>query len=121
VAQRSVLVVEDNDDLRRIFRDSLRLAGFFVREAPDGPAALRTIEEFPPDLIVLDIGLPTLDGVSVREEIAASTAMRRMPLVPVVIVTGLNVEGTLFQDDCVLRKPVSPERLVAVVRDCLRV
>ena len=115
--QRSVLVVEDDDDLRRIFRDSLRYAGFNVREASDGPAALRMIEDTPPDLIVLDIGLPTLDGVSVRAEIAASAATKRLP---VVIVTGLNVEGTLFKTDCVLRKPVTPDQLIAAVRDCLR-
>lgn len=113
----SILVVEDDDDLRRIFRDSLKLAGFDVREAADGPAALHMIEDIAPDLIVLDIGLPTLDGVSVREEIASVAATRRTP---VVIVTGLNIEGTLFRTDCVLRKPVTPDQLVTVVRKCLR-
>jgi DNA-binding response OmpR family regulator len=114
---QSILVVEDDEDLRRVFRDSLRFAGFEVREAADGPAALRMIESSCPNLVVLDLGLPTLDGVSVREEIAAMAATRHLPI---VIVTGLNVEGTLFKADRVLRKPVSPDQLVAIVRDCLR-
>ncbi len=114
--RQTVLVVEDDPDLRNLFRDALKFGGFNVREASDGLPALQMIEDTPPDLVVLDIGLPSLDGVSVREEIAARAATRRLP---VVIVTGLNVEGTLFKADCVLRKPVTPEELIAAVRHCL--
>ena len=116
VARKTVLVVDDDRDLRRMFATSLKFAGFDVREASDGTDALNAIDDDAPDVLVLDIGLPTLDGVSVREELAARAATRNLP---VVVVSGINIDGSLFRKDCVLRKPVTPEQLVAAVRKCL--
>lgn len=114
--RQTILVVEDHLDLSRIFRDSLLVAGFDAQEANDGPAALRMIEASPPDLVVLDVGLPTLDGASVRKEIAAHAETQH---IPVVIVTGTAVSPDLFPGDLVLRKPVGPGELVAAVRSRL--
>ena len=114
--RKSVLVVEDDDDLREIFRDSLKFSGFDVQEAGDGPDALRLIEIAPPDLVVLDIGLPTLDGISVREELAANERTRN---IPVVVVTGLSIDSHRLEGTCMLRKPVPPDDLVATVRASL--
>lgn len=111
-----ILVVEDDDDLRHIFRESLRYAGFDVQEASDGPAALLILEDSTPDAVVLDMGLPTLDGMSVRDEMAATARTRH---IPVVIVTGATVDATRVGTARVLRKPVTPEELVAAVRMCL--
>ena len=114
-AQR-ILLVEDDIALRRLYRTALLLEGFAVAEAGDGVSALRLIEHQTPDLIVLDIGLPTLSGVSVQQELAAHAETCS---VPVVIVTGApGSDHSLAR--CVLRKPVEPERLVAEVRACLR-
>ena len=110
-----MLVVEDDDDLRRIFRDSLRFAGYDVTEAGDGTDALRMIESSPPDLIVLDIKLPTLDGIAVRDEIAAHANTRH---ILVVMVTGEDIPVQHLKAARVLRKPIAPETLVAVVRNC---
>ena len=115
--QKTVLIVEDDFDLRHIFADTLSLAGFRVLEAVDGVAALQIIENNPPHLVILDLTLPMLDGLSVRAEMASHGNTRD---IPVVVVTGRS--GDLDQklrDDCVLRKPVTPERLVATVRECL--
>ena len=114
---KTILVVEDNDDLRQIFADSLKFSGFSVREASDGLEALHVIENTPPDLVVLDLVLPTLDGLSVRDEILAHVETRR---IPIVIVTGSAEEFShKLRGDCVLRKPVAPDTLVATVRNCL--
>jgi two-component system, OmpR family, response regulator MprA len=73
VSQRKViLLVEDDDELRRMFRTSLLLEGYEVLEAGDGLEALSRIDRELPDLVVLDLMLPSLSGVAVRQEIAAT-------------------------------------------------
>lgn len=114
--RKSILVVEDDDDLRRIFRDSLKFSGFDVREAADGHDALQMIENAPPDVVVLDIRLPTLDGLSVRDELAANP---RTKDIPVVVVTGAPVDLRRLRGTKLLRKPVPPDDLVATVRASL--
>ena len=113
---KTVLIVEDNPDLRRIFADALFWAGFRVEQADDGVIALQMIENDPPDVLVLDIGLPTLDGLSVRDELAANSETGH---IPVIIVTGAEFTWKLRSDDRVLEKPVTPSRLVATIRECL--
>jgi DNA-binding response OmpR family regulator len=117
VARRSIiLLVEDDVDLRRLYRLTLTFEGFDVREAGDGFEALRQVDEQPPDLIVLDIDLPLLSGLTVQQEVAARALTRRLP---VVIVTGSEMELGQVDVPCLLRKPVTPERLVQTVRSCL--
>ena len=116
LSRKSVLVVEDDEDLRHMFRDALEFNGFDVREAADGPDALRIIETTPPDVVVLDIRLPTLDGVSVREELAANP---RTKDIPILFVTGTTVDPDRLQGTRLLRKPVPPDDLVATVRGSL--
>ena len=111
----SVLVVEDDPDLRHIFRVSLALAGFHVREASDGYLALAALEDETPDAVVLDLGLPRVSGFSVLDEISARHDMRGLA---VVVVTGLNVARR--PDALVLQKPVDPPMLVGAVRRAIR-
>ena len=114
--RRLILVVEDDPALRVLWRSTLRFAGLEVIEAGDGVDALRLIEQRLPDLIVLDLGLPRLGGLSVQQEIAAQAVTRH---VPIVIVTGSTEDLSHVKVPCVLRKPVSPDDLVATVRRCL--
>ena len=107
----SVLVVEDDPGLRHMFRISLALAGFAVREASDGYQALAALEEDPPDAVVLDLGLPRVSGFTVLEEIIARESLRRSA---VVVVTGLDVAAR--REATFLRKPVEPPVLVNAVR-----
>jgi DNA-binding response OmpR family regulator len=117
MAQKRILVVEDNTDLRRMFKTALSLAGFDVDEAGDGIEALQIIELRPPDLVVLDLMLRALDGLSVQQELAARSATAH---IPVVIVTGSTISTENIDVACVLRKPVMPDELVRTVRQCLR-
>jgi two-component system OmpR family response regulator len=113
---KRILVVEDDDDLRRMFRTALSMAGIEVVEAGDGLEALRHIESRPPDLVVLDLVLRALDGISVQQELAARAVTSR---IPIVVVTGSSIDTDALDVACVLRKPVMPDELIKTVRRCL--
>jgi len=115
--QKRILIVEDNSDLRRMFKTALSLAGFDVDEAGDELEALRVVEERRPDLVVLDLVLRALDGLSVQQELAARAATAN---IPIVIVTGSTIDTDNVEVACVLRKPVMPDELIRTVRQCLR-
>jgi DNA-binding response OmpR family regulator len=117
MTQKRILVVEDNIDLRRMFKTALSLSGFDVDEAGDGVEALRIIEARPPDLVVLDLILRALDGLSVQQELAARAVTAH---IPIVIVTGSTLNTDALNVACVLRKPVMPDELVRTVRQCLK-
>lgn len=109
-----VLIVEDDDILRRMYRTALALAGFDVQDAENGLAALQSLDHDPPDVVVLDLGLPYFSGADVRQEIAAQVRH-----IPVVVVTGSAEDTDALDVACVLRKPLNPDHLVAAVRSCL--
>ncbi|MGI6375253.1 MAG: response regulator transcription factor [Anaerolineae bacterium] len=118
MAQR-ILVVDDEPEIVRVLRAYLERAGFTVSTAYDGPEALRRARQESPDLILLDLMLPGMDGLDVARE------LRRTSNVPLIIVTA-RVEETdrvlgleLGADDYVL-KPFSPREVVARVRAVLR-
>jgi DNA-binding response OmpR family regulator len=111
-----ILIVEDDEDLRRMFRTTLTLAGFEVTEAGDGLEALTHVDADPPDLVVLDLMLPGVSGVVVYQEIAAHAITRN---IPIVVITGSPMIETDLDVACFMRKPISPDRLVEAVRTCL--
>lgn len=113
-----VLVVEDDADLRRMFRMALQLYGYDVLQASDGLEALRQLDANDIDCVVLDLGLPLVNGHVVLQEVAARSATREVPVV--VVVTGLpGPHDALAHASCVLTKPVTPERLVNTIRRCI--
>lgn len=111
-----ILIVEDDASLRTLWRTALRLEAFDVVEAGDGLDALKLIEASPPDLVVLDIGLPHVDGLSVRDDLAAQFYSRT---IPVVVITGSTADLSRLNVACVLRKPVTIDQVVHVVRRCM--
>jgi len=114
---RKVLLVEDDGDLRRLFRTALTLENFSVSEARDGFEAIQQLDVDPPDLVVLDLMMPGLDGFAVRRELEASAHTRN---IPIVIVTSLHREDVAHLNvQCILTKPVMPPELVAAVRRCM--
>lgn len=113
---KRILIVEDNTDLRRMFRTALSLAGYEVDEAGDGLDALHLIDNRPPDLVVLDLVLRALDGLSVQQELAARSVTRH---IPIVVVTGSSLNTDALDVACVLHKPVMPDELVRTVASCL--
>jgi CheY-like chemotaxis protein len=113
---KAILVVEDDAALRRMFTTALSLAGFEVREAPNGYEAIHSVDRQQPDLIVLDLLLPGFGGLGVQREIAERAATKH---IPVVIVTGSTRPLDHLAVACVLRKPVDPDELVETVKRCL--
>jgi two-component system OmpR family response regulator len=114
--RKRILIVEDDTDLRRLFRTTLAMAGYDIEEAADGVDALRLVENHAPDLIVLDLVLRSLDGVSVQQELAARPVTSR---IPIVVVTGSTIDTETLRVACVLHKPLMPEELVKTVAQCL--
>ena len=108
--------MEDDADLRRMYRTALAMAGYAIDEAGDGIDALHVVENRAPDLIVLDLVLRALDGVSVQQELAARTLTSR---IPIVVVTGSTIKTDQLPVARVLHKPVMPEELVRTVKQCL--
>ncbi len=118
MAQR-VLVVDDDPTIRRTLRINLRARGYEVEEVGSGADALSTIEDAPPDLVVLDLGLPDLDGVEVLRRIRARSA------VPVVVLSARHqsddkVEALDEGADDYVTKPFGMDELMARVRSALR-
>ena len=114
--QETVLVVEDSDDLRYLYRLALGFAGYRVIDAADGLEALALLEANRPDLVVLDLNLPRVSGYAVRHELAASAVTRD---IPIVVVTGSLVSAEALAVSCLLRKPFTPDSLVDAVRRSL--
>ncbi len=108
-----MLVIEDETELRTMYRTALVLDGFEVVEAANGLDALRRLESNMIDLIVLDMGLPTLSGRSFLLELTVKADTRK---IPVVIVTGSTKTFNSLNIARVLRKPVSGDQLVETVR-----
>ena len=115
----TVLVVDDEPKIVPLARDYLERADFKVASASDGPGALASFRTKAPDLVVLDLGLPTLDGLDVAR------AIRKTSNVPIVMLTGRDdeadrVAGLELGADDYVTKPFSPKELVARVRAVLR-
>jgi len=109
----NILIVEDDPDLREVFQIALSFEGFDVREARSGFEALRMLDAQPPDLVLLDLGLPGIDGFAVREEISANAFTQH---IPVIIVTASTQDLSHLDAAGILRKPISPADVVDTVR-----
>jgi two-component system, OmpR family, response regulator MprA len=114
-----VLVVEDDEDIAQVLQRSLRLEGYDVRIADDGEQALDHAAAFHPDLVILDLGLPKLDGIEVARR------LRSADDVPILMLTARDavearVEGLDSGADDYLVKPFERQELLARLRALLR-
>ena len=115
-----LLVVDDEPNIRELLATSLRFAGFEVTSAADGGSALRIAREVQPDLVVLDVMLPDMDGFTVTRRLR-----EKGQHVPVLFLTARDdtadkVQGLTVGGDDYVTKPFSLEELVARIRTILR-
>ena len=99
-----------------MYSQALLMAGFDVREARGGFEALQKVDADPPDIIILDLTLPGIDGFTVQAELTAHAHTRN---IPIVVVTGTTANLADLHVACLLRKPVTPDSIVEAVQKCL--
>jgi signal transduction histidine kinase len=114
----SVLVIDDDAAVRNLIVECLLILGYEVRQAEDGEAGLRLLEEQPPDLLMVDFIMPKLNGAEVIER-----ARALLPDLPVILATGYadaQVGGTVLEHERVLQKPFNLDQLAAMVTEALQ-
>jgi CheY-like chemotaxis protein len=121
-AKKTVLLVEDEEPLRRVLRDLLEREGFTVVEAADGVAALDEVDRSAPDVLVLDLNLPRLDGYGVLTHLRARPATSRLPVIVLTAKGDEDNEVRVFETGAndFLTKPFRPRALSARVRALLK-
>jgi two-component system cell cycle response regulator DivK len=118
---KRILAVDDQEDNRRILRDLLTSAGYEVIEATTGEDAVASAEAQVPDLILMDIQLPGIDGYEATRRIKANPRLRQIPLIVVTSYALSGDEGKALAAgaDAYVSKPFSPRALLAKVREHL--
>ena len=121
VAPRKVLLVEDEDALRRVMKDLLEREGFVVFEAEDGVKALDEIDRAAPDIVVLDLNLPRLDGYGVLSHLRARPATQDLPVIVLTAKGDEDSEVRVFEFGAsdYLTKPFRPRALSARLHSLL--
>jgi two-component system, cell cycle response regulator DivK len=119
---KRILVVEDQEDNRRILRDLLTNAGYQLLEASDGEQGIAAAQAHRPDLILMDIQMPILDGYEATRRIKANP---EMSTIPIIVVTSYALSGDEDKAraagcDAYIAKPYSPRQLLAKVNEYLR-
>ena len=116
-SSRRVLIIEDNDDTRQMLHEVLQMSGHVVREARDGASGLALASEARPDVALIDIGLPDVDGYEVARRLRAAAGGRRMGLIALTGYGQAEDQQRAFAAgfDAHLTKPVAPERLKQVI------
>jgi two-component system cell cycle response regulator DivK len=119
---KRILVVEDHADNRQIIRDMLAVTDYEITEAETGEEALAAIAKQRPDLILMDIQLPTMDGYEATRRIKSDTSLRSIPIVAVTsyALTGEEKKARAAGCDDYVPKPFSPRQLLAKIRQHLQ-
>jgi two-component system cell cycle response regulator DivK len=118
---RRILVVEDQDDNRRIIRDLLSSVGYEMIEALDGESGVRLAASQRPDLILMDIQLPVLDGYEATRRIRQNPDLDQIPIVAVTsyALSGDDAKAAAAGCNAYVAKPFSPRQLLATIRELL--
>lgn len=122
---KKILVVDDDQDLAKLVQIILSQEGYEVACAPNGKAGIEMVDSFEPDLIILDVMMPELDGFAACKKLKSSEKNE----IPIILLTGVaeHIRNTNYPLDGVLRsdaeeyleKPVNPEEILRVVRKYL--
>ncbi len=115
----TILFIDDQEDNRRIMRDLLRSAGYQTLEAATGLEGVATAERERPDLILMDIQLPEIDGYEATRRIKANPGLRDIPIIAVTSYALSGDETKAIEAGCdgYVTQPFSPRQLLAKVRE----
>ena len=118
---KCILVVEDQEDNRQIVRDLLTTTDYEVMEAENGEEALAAVAKQRPDLILMDIQLPIMDGYEATRRIKADPGLERIPIIAVTsyALSGDEEKARAAGCDDFVPKPFSPRELLAKIRKYL--
>jgi two-component system cell cycle response regulator DivK len=119
---KTILLVEDNPHNRKIFSGMLTHNGFRVREAETGDAALAAVAEEQPDLILMDLSIPGVDGWECTKRLKADPKTERIPIIALTAhaMRGDEERARAAGCDGYLSKPISPKKVVEEVRAYLK-
>jgi two-component system response regulator MprA len=120
-----ILVVEDEPSIAGFVRRGLHFEGYEVDVVPDGSGALRALRDNPPDLLVLDVMVPGVDGIEIARRLRAAETAERMPSIPILMLTARDavadrVTGLRAGADDYLVKPFDFDELLARIEALLR-
>ena len=118
---KRILVVEDQEDNRQILRDLFARTDYEIVEAENGVEALAAVARQRPDLILMDIQLPVLDGYEATRRLKADPALRAIPVIVVTsyALSGDDAKARAAGCDAYVAKPYSPRALLAKMREYL--
>jgi two-component system cell cycle response regulator DivK len=118
---KRILVIEDQEDNRQILRDLLGTAGFDMIEAADGQEGVAAATKERPDLILMDIQLPIMDGYEATRRIKANPELKAIPIIAVTsyALSGDEAKALAAGCDAYVTKPYSPRQLLAKVKEFL--
>jgi len=118
---KRILIIEDQEDNRAIMRDVLSTAGYALIEAVDGAEGVKLARSERPDLILMDIQLPLLDGYEATRQIRATEDLKSVPIIAVTSYALSGDEAKTREAGCdsYVAKPFSPRELLAKVRALL--
>jgi two-component system cell cycle response regulator DivK len=119
---KRILVVEDREDNRQILRDLLGSSGYELVEAVDGVQAVAAVANQRPDLILMDIQLPIMDGYEATRRIRSNPDNKSIPIIAVTSYALTGDEGKALAAGCdaYVAKPFSPRQLLAKIREYLQ-
>jgi two-component system cell cycle response regulator DivK len=118
---KKILVIEDTEDNRQILRDLLGMAGYDMIEAHDGAEGVVKAAEHKPDLILMDIQMPVMDGYEATRRIKANPELTAIPIIAVTsyALSGDEAKTRAAGCDGYIAKPYSPRQMLAKVREIL--
>jgi CheY-like chemotaxis protein len=116
-----LLIADDDEDMRMMFRTLMTARGHQVREACDGVECVAMVASAMPDLVILDLRMPGMDGLEVAMRLRAEPATHRLPLLAVTAMADREMRMQALEAGCndVLVKPFSPRALLARVEELL--
>jgi two-component system cell cycle response regulator DivK len=119
---KRILVIEDTEDNRQILRDLLGMAGYDMIEAHDGAEGVAKAAEHKPDLILMDIQMPVMDGYEATRRIKSDPALQAIPVIAVTsyALSGDEEKARRAGCDAYVAKPYSPRALLAKIKEYLK-